>query len=544
MDKKIEKKIKSIKDYCLRIKSHKAYKWGVCLLLGWLSSVGLIMTTTLRFDQVSINFPWSLVLVMLVSLSWGHIYGLFTVTVGGVFLYPFFLGPYNGWASILPAFSLYLWVFLQGYAAQKRRRKKEAKSYQPYLIQLIYSLIRLALYLLFFQALLKLNPPFWNPQAYQTMDKSIILFFALKGIFVEALLLAFSDVLLLLPSLRKFFNLPQRKGAAYNSRVILGLVFLGLLFTGLVFLVVSYAQTGGSTISDLLPLSPALKLSAILFTFFFSIMAGVTARFVERTLYNRDQLLKREEELKQALGKLAKLNLHLEERVQERTEELEAFTYTVSHDLKAPLKAIKSYLLLLEEERKQGHMQAVNDLLSGLDKTRQEMSDLIDRLLDYATASHKEVYWEEVDLQALLTKVESAVKDAYPDTVIHLVHRGCQTSLQADPILLAQLFYNLFSNAVKFAKLDQDVFIHIDAKETQTHLSLTFTDFGIGFELAQKKDPFRLFQRQENSRPGHGVGLATVRKIVEKHGGQVSISSFPLKETRLSLKLPLRQRGA
>jgi PAS domain S-box-containing protein len=224
----------------------------------------------------------------------------------------------------------------------------------------------------------------------------------------------------------------------------------------------------------------------------------------------------------------------LEQRVAERTaqlqaanQELEAFTYTVSHDLRAPLRGILGFSRLLEE--------AYGDRLDDngrhyLDKIRKEaghMERLLSGLLAFSRLTRQPLRLETVPLREV---VESAWQELAPEREGRQVELvvGDLPVCQGDPLLLQQLFVNLLSNALKFTRPREVARIEVGCRETGTpnapgRLVFYVRDNGVGFDMRHAKGLFGVFQRlhREEEFEGTGVGLAIARRIVQRHGGEI-----------------------
>lgn len=110
-----------------KLKDIEIYKSITSIILGLVGFIGIFYSTRFDFNGFFVNFPWSIMLPLLVTLAWGSKYGIMSITLGLVILYPFILGGYNGWASFVPTISLCLWIGIHGYGAEKRL--KEYKWY-------------------------------------------------------------------------------------------------------------------------------------------------------------------------------------------------------------------------------------------------------------------------------------------------------------------------------------------------------------------------------------------------------------------------------
>jgi PAS domain S-box-containing protein len=223
------------------------------------------------------------------------------------------------------------------------------------------------------------------------------------------------------------------------------------------------------------------------------------------------------------------LNAELEQRVAARTaelaavnQELEAFSYSVSHDLRAPLRAIDGFAQALADE----HGAALPD--SGrhfLDRVRagaRHMSQLIDDLLELAHVSRADMRRQEVDLSALAKDIITELRRKDPQRRVE-VDIGPALSAQGDPILLRQLLQNLLDNAWKYTGRQPVAHIWFDAEQRDDARVFRVRDDGAGFDPAHAGKLFQPFQRMHGAGEfeGSGVGLATVQRIVHRHGGRV-----------------------
>ena len=223
------------------------------------------------------------------------------------------------------------------------------------------------------------------------------------------------------------------------------------------------------------------------------------------------------------------MNEELEQRVDERTaqleaanRELEAFSYSVSHDLRAPLRAIDGFSrILIEDHASQLSDEAIR-LLGIVRNNTQQMGQLIDDLLTFSRLSRQPVNKQVVDMATLVHQVLETLKRELEGRKVQ-IEIGELPTCQGDPTLLKQVWMNLISNALKFTLRSQVAQIEIDCKETEGGPVYYVKDNGVGFDMQYVDKLFGVFQRLHRSEEyeGTGVGLAIVQRIIHRHGGRV-----------------------
>ena len=226
---------------------------------------------------------------------------------------------------------------------------------------------------------------------------------------------------------------------------------------------------------------------------------------------------------------LAAMNVDLEKRVVERTfelehsnRELEAFSYSVSHDLRAPLRALDGFSLALMEDYGDELDDAAKDYLARIRAASQRMGRLIDDMLALSRVSRQEMDHEPVDLSALARGVLADLKDADPERVV-VADVADGLAAVGDPALLRVVLQNLLSNAWKFTSRLPEAHIEVGVDLRDGVAAYFVRDDGAGFDATYVDKLFKPFQRLHAAGefPGTGVGLATVQRIVRRHGGTV-----------------------
>jgi signal transduction histidine kinase len=233
--------------------------------------------------------------------------------------------------------------------------------------------------------------------------------------------------------------------------------------------------------------------------------------------------------LRESQEALCRLNAELEQRVAERTsklreanEELEAFSYSVSHDLRAPLRAIDGFSRILLEEYAAKLDDDGKRVLDVIRSNTQNMGRLIDDLLAFSRLSRKQIEASPIDMHELARDVFRQLQPGFGTQNIQFNLSQLPTT-QGDPALIRQVFVNLLSNAAKYSRGQPQSLIDVNGHKENGHCVYSVKDNGVGFDMAYSKKLFGVFQRLHSVEEfeGTGVGLAIVQRIVHRHGGRV-----------------------
>lgn len=233
-----------------------------------------------------------------------------------------------------------------------------------------------------------------------------------------------------------------------------------------------------------------------------------------------------------ALAEVRALNRTLEERVARRTAELteanhdlESFAYSVAHDLRAPLRTMSGFAQLMRLDLEEGETGKLTDHVDRIVTGTQRMGALIDGLLRVARVSREVPVPEEVDLGRMIEEVLTE-QQARAQARVQV---GALPVVRADAAMMLQAWTNLISNAVKYSAKTAEPAIAIDCERVADEIVIRVRDNGAGFNPAEAHLLFGVFQRLHSAREfeGTGVGLAIVRRIIERHGGHVQAEGRP-----------------
>jgi light-regulated signal transduction histidine kinase (bacteriophytochrome) len=260
-------------------------------------------------------------------------------------------------------------------------------------------------------------------------------------------------------------------------------------------------------------------------------LAEATARLEHEIAEHRrtDQSLRYNETL------LRRLHDGLEEHISERTgeltktiSELEAFSYSISHDLRAPLRAINGYAAILAAEHAGVLTIEGRALLARIESNAARMAQLIDGLLDFARLGRVEVVQSDVDMRELAAAAAAEVTSVAEGKSAELAV-GELPPARGDAQMLRQVWINLIANALKFSAPKPKPMIAIGGERRGDETVYWVRDNGVGFDMAYAEKLFGVFHRlhRADEFPGVGVGLAIVRRIVMRHGGRVWAESTP-----------------
>jgi len=253
--------------------------------------------------------------------------------------------------------------------------------------------------------------------------------------------------------------------------------------------------------------------------------------------------------LKEQEKQLNELNEDLENRVEERTaqllevnKELESFSYSVSHDLRAPLRAINGFTKMLRKSisDKVGEREA--HFLNNIEKGATEMSSLIDDLLDFSRTGRKTLNKKHINMQEGCEKIAQDLLLQVPTRKVDIKVGKLHPCL-GDPSMVRQVLINLIWNAIKYSVDKEQALIEISSELKDDKVEYTCKDNGMGFDMNYADKLFGVFQRlhQDTDIEGTGAGLAIVQRIIKRHGGTIVAFGEVGKGATFRFSLPLEE---
>jgi signal transduction histidine kinase/CHASE3 domain sensor protein len=229
-----------------------------------------------------------------------------------------------------------------------------------------------------------------------------------------------------------------------------------------------------------------------------------------------------------------RLNLTLQERIEEAlraNRELETLSYSMAHDLRAPLRHVSGYARRLDQSLRDSRIESAHENIAVIMKSVARMAETIDALLHYSQLGQSLLRPTSIDMKAMFEEMRQMVGSERPDSAVHWVV-GDLPAATGDASLVRLVWQNLLANAIKFSALKPEPVIEVGVvPETRDGSVPTYfvRDNGAGFDMKHSSKLFGLFQRlhRTGAFPGTGIGLANARRIVERHGGSIWAESTP-----------------
>lgn len=504
------------------IKRKKMYKTFVSCMAGILS-LGLsefaITLDTIYNIKINIGdiFP------IMISLAWELPYALLAGLCGSMWD-SFLMTKSNGYVNFLDALLfLFLLILLNRY---DKKTDETGIEFRFVPTVLLYSIIFYMVTNYMTESFVKMNylaGDFFPYYITKGISPIVTRIKAINTILYTFVYVIFAKIILLLSPVRSLFGLPR---LCYGKEKVYILGAGISAFTALVVIDIIldsfYVKSRGFRVSLFMRSSGELSRLSI-----FIIIFGLV---IYVAIYSLMTMKIAHEKTKQ---KISKWNNNLQYMVEKRTKELqtsynelESYSYTVSHELKTPVREIDAYVdIICEDIHGMVPEETLCDLMS-IRKICKETINMVESMMQYAKIGYSVMRIEKIDMHHLISECIEELKTGNLQKEIKVQY--FQTlHVYGDRFLLKQAIFNILSNSVKFS--DNTVCIGVGSMTDETTITYYIKDNGIGFELndRSKNKVFDLFDRMHTREEyeGSGVGLATVKKIMERHGGKVQIFS-------------------
>jgi len=246
-----------------------------------------------------------------------------------------------------------------------------------------------------------------------------------------------------------------------------------------------------------------------------------------------------QEEIKQRARELEMIVAERTAQLRSSVDELEAFCYSLSHDMRAPLRAIHSFNEMVLEDCGNKISEECREFLQKSIRSADRLDRIIQEVLAYTRLAKQDIKTEPVDVETLVREIIDERPELQPPNAEIKIESPLQPMLGHEASL-TQCITNFLDNAVKFVDRDVKPKVRVYTEANNGHVRLYFEDNGIGIDEAGQKRLFQMFQRihAANEVPGNGIGLAIVRKAVERMNGTAGVESEPGKGSRFWVQLP------
>lgn len=494
--------------------SYSKYKLYMSVISGWMALLGAGYALPID-GPYHVKIIWSLIFPLLIIMAWEYEYAIITGVAGLAIFIPFYIYPDRGYGNILTTLFYFLFFIINAKMINEVDIRKS--SPKIYVIQVIYGVIYVAVNSSIYLKLLALNPTGYDEPIRQVVADPVLAIQNLIFICSIIMMTAFGRVLLRLPTVRRIYKLPPTENSENNYKIFMATILSLLLFSLIDSLSNAlYASTIGSQTRPFSFTTEGMV----------KIMMIVSVAFIAC-----DYAMYSAQIRKEAKHNLEQLNAELEKAVTERTQELrqayndlESFSYTVSHEIKSPVREIETYIAFIEEDNKDKLKPESIDDIRSIKRVCRDAITMAESMMEYSKVGYSIMKNERINMDDLVRECFQELKQAN----IHRIIECKITPLPevcGDRFLLKRAVTNILSNSIKFSSHQEITEISVWGLETEKEKRYYFKDNGIGFDNNYGQKLFNLFSRaHDRSRfEGNGIGLAMVKRIIERHDGQVEI---------------------
>jgi PAS domain S-box-containing protein len=230
-----------------------------------------------------------------------------------------------------------------------------------------------------------------------------------------------------------------------------------------------------------------------------------------------------------------------EKELRDKNDELERFTYTVSHDLKSPLVTIKGFIGMLEQDLKHNHQENITDDIQRIKSATDKMTDLLNDLLELSRVGRKINPPVKISMYSIVSEALELLSGTITENSVSVEVDKNLPEVYVDKQRMVEVWLNLVENAVKFSSKLEKPQIKIDCIKEDSKFIFNIRDNGIGIDKKYHSTIFGLFNKLDNKTLGTGIGLALVKRIIDVHGGEIWVESEgPGKGAKFSFSVPIK----
>lgn len=509
-----------MKILCEKLKWEKAI---ITVMLGFLAVYFCRSPFPIVLDIIyNTKYKWYLIIPMLVSEAWGTPYAVLISVLGGcATMLPFIEQPSRGFGNIIVCIAYMILFFLCSFC-----EKKVKKSLHYYLAFFVYCIFYYVLFDVFYLPLINQNPI--SPDYILSASPTILRIVTITNAFSILSFAAIVKVMLELPPVRRMMGLEPLENAENNLKNFLYVVLVVLSFLIVDSFFESFYFYSRGIHTFILTNSQGSLMRIPLVSSVLFIISDVL-------ILNSMQTLGDMRKQKEAEQKIIELNEGLEQAVEERTvsmrnayHDLESFSYTMTHELKTPVRELNAYLEIIEEDNEDVLSDQSKEDIHSAEKVCTGTLEMIEKMMIYTRAGFMTLNMEKTDVRQMAEKCFSEFKRADQGQEMELEITDLPP-LYSDAFLLKVAISNILSNSLKFSKCREKIIIRVDSAIEEDRIVYRFSDNGVGFEPGNNNKLFELFNRAHNANEyaGSGIGLALVKRIVNRLGGDVSIEGRP-----------------
>lgn len=478
----------------------------------------------------NLKIVWSLIFPVIIAMVWEKKY-VFVAYISGTCFIPFIIYRNHGWANIIEM--LFYGVLLFANAMWNYSSKEERKTQRNFYALNMLLLISFYFAEIFFHSiLLKFNGNWIFDDAYRFYSSNLLKLRTVNTIAALIMIITIVNVLLEMNCFRKLFNikeLPFERIRYHGILIVLCGFFCYVAFDS--FIDSSYFGAKGIHVSLFLRNTGGYTRLTTIVTFVCFFCKYVITASCKREEVN---------------NKIKEMNEKLERMVETRTKELseayndlESFSYTISHELKTPLREISLYTQFISEDNDDVLKEESKEDLLAIKKVCDDNIEMVEKMMMYAKVGYAVLEKEQIDTESLIRDCLLELIKSHSDLDIS-VQIYPVPNLYADKFLIKQVFFNVLSNAIKFSEYNKTVKIWIGCMTSEDDFIFYIKDNGVGFQQKKADKLFELFNTVHNRSEyaGNGIGLATTKKIMDRHKGSIDMYAEKENGCIVFLKFP------